>query len=168
VINEIDYIKKHLKKWMKPKKVASVAALSPSFSEIRFVPLCEPAVLIIVPFNYPLFLSGIPAVGALAAGSPCVLKLNPDNEAMTRLYEKLIPEYFDESCLRFVSGGVENTTELLKHPWGLCLFTGSGRVGKIVQEATAKTLTPTILELGGKSPCMYIESCIQYSISTFA
>jgi acyl-CoA reductase-like NAD-dependent aldehyde dehydrogenase len=58
-----------------------------------------------------------------------------------------------------VQGSVPEVTELLKHQWGKVVFTGSERVGKIVAQATAKTLTPTVLELGGKSPVFVDETC---------
>jgi acyl-CoA reductase-like NAD-dependent aldehyde dehydrogenase len=57
-----------------------------------------------------------------------------------------------------VEGGVPEVTELLTYPWGKVFFTGSERVGTIVAQATAKTLTPTVLELGGKSPVICDET----------
>lgn len=57
-----------------------------------------------------------------------------------------------------VEGSVPEVTELLLYPWGKVFFTGSERVGKIVAQATAKTLTPTVLELGGKSPVICDET----------
>jgi aldehyde dehydrogenase (NAD+) len=49
---------------------------------------------------------------------------------------------------------VPETTALLEQRWDLVFFTGSERVGKIVMTAAAKHLTPVVLELGGKSPCI--------------
>ena len=54
-------------------------------------------------------------------------------------------------------GGIPETTALLQQqPWGLIFFTGSQTVGKIVAQHAAETLTPVVLELGGKCPC-YID-----------
>lgn len=57
-----------------------------------------------------------------------------------------------------MEGSVPEVTELLKHSWGKIVFTGSAQVGKIIAQAAAKTLTPTLLELGGKSPCFVDET----------
>jgi acyl-CoA reductase-like NAD-dependent aldehyde dehydrogenase len=54
--------------------------------------------------------------------------------------------------VQVVLGGIPETTALLRHPWGKIFFTGSAAVGKIVATAAAQTLTPVVLELGGKSP----------------
>jgi acyl-CoA reductase-like NAD-dependent aldehyde dehydrogenase len=65
-----------------------------------------------------------------------------------------------QECFHVVCGGVQETTELLKHKFDYIFYTGSGRVGRIIYEAAAKHLTPVTLELGGKSPCYIGEPLI--------
>jgi len=70
----------------------------------------------------------------------------------------LVGTMFEDGAVQAVNGGVEETTELLRLEWGMVFFTGSERVGKIIAGAAAKTLTPCVLELGGKSPLFITEN----------
>lgn len=108
--------------------------------------------LIIGAWNYPWFLAIGPLIGAIAAGCPCIVKMSEHAPATAALFAELLPRYLDPDGYAVVLGGPEASTQLLKKRWGHILYTGSGGVGKIVAEAAAKTLTPTTLELGGKSP----------------
>jgi len=159
VINEICQWKTNLKSWMKLRKVGSPGILAPLFSEVRSMPLASPGCLIISPFNYPIFLSLVPVVGALGGGNPVVLKPSELTPSVSSLLAKLVLQFFDKGVFQVVEGGKEVTTELLKHTWGLCFFTGSARVGKVILRATAETMTPTVLELGGKCPLYIAEDC---------
>ncbi|VDB82750.1 unnamed protein product [Peniophora sp. CBMAI 1063] len=116
-------------------------------------------VLILVPFNYPILLSLGPLASAIAAGCPCVVKPSELTTAVGALFAELFPKYLDPSFYRVVNGAVPETTRLLEQPWGHILFTGSGRIAKIVLAAAAKTLTPVTTELGGKSPVIVDPSC---------
>jgi acyl-CoA reductase-like NAD-dependent aldehyde dehydrogenase len=86
------------------------------------------------------------------------LSLSELASATSALLHRLVTEYFDPSAVSVVLGGIPETTALLQESWGLIFFTGSQRVGKIVAAAAAPTLTPTVLELGGKSPCYVDET----------
>lgn len=88
-----------------------------------------------------------------------VLKPSELCPASAKLLAKCIPDYFEASALQVVEGGVPETTALLEYEWGLIHFTGSERVGTIVAKAAANTLTPVVLELGGKCPCFVDETC---------
>jgi acyl-CoA reductase-like NAD-dependent aldehyde dehydrogenase len=158
VEKEIDYFIGNLKKLMAPRKVPSPGVALPAFSTITPRPKTGPACLVIGPSNYPLSLTLIPVAGSLAAGNPCVLKPSELASATSDLMHRLVTEYFRPSAFCVVLGGVAETTALLQESWGLVFFTGSQRVGKIVAAAAAQTLTPTILELGGKSPCFVDET----------
>lgn len=112
-------------------------------------------VLIIAPWNYPLDLLLEPLVGALAGGCAAVLKPSEGAPATARLLAECLPRYLDERCYAVVGGGPEVSQVLLSWPqWDLIFFTGSARVGRLVQQAAAAHLIPTVLELGGKSPCI--------------
>lgn len=70
-----------------------------------------------------------------------------------------------QDCYQVICGGVAETTELLKLRFDYIFYTGSSRVGKIVHAAANRYLTPTTLELGGKSPC-YIDNTIDIEMAT--
>lgn len=152
LLGEIDCSLANLKKWMQPQHVGSPAATMPAFTTVTPCPKVGPACLVLGPSNYPFSLSLQPAVGALAAGNPVVIKPSELCPATTALLQKLCDQYFDPTALKLVQGGIPETQQLLQEPWGLIFFTGSEKVGKIVATAAAQTLTPTILELGGKCP----------------
>jgi aldehyde dehydrogenase (NAD+) len=114
-------------------------------------------VLIISPWNYPIGLLLSPAAGAIAAGNAVVLKPSEVTPHVSAALAKWIPEYMDPEAIALVEGGVDETTALLEQRFDHILYTGNGRVARVVMEAAAKHLTPVTLELGGKSPCIVHE-----------
>jgi len=114
-------------------------------------------VLIMGAWNYPFQLSLGPLAGALAAGNCVVVKPSELAPASSELMAKLIPSYLDSEAVKVVTGGISETTELLRERFDHIFFTGSTPVGKIVRAAANEHLTPVTLELGGKSP-VYIDS----------
>ncbi|XP_040826692.1 aldehyde dehydrogenase family 3 member B2-like isoform X2 [Ochotona curzoniae] len=116
-------------------------------------------VLIIAPWNYPLNLTLMPLVGAIAAGNCVVLKPSEISKGAEKVLAEVLPRYLDQSCFAVVLGGPEETGRLLEHKFDYILFTGSPRVGKIIMTAAAKHLTPVTLELGGKNPCYVDDNC---------
>lgn len=153
---ELTYFKKHLKAWVKPKSVRSSFLNFPSKEYIANQPFG--VVLIIAPWNYPLLLSLQPVLAALAAGNCVVLKPSELTPNTSALLKKLIGKYFSPQYIQVIEGGVEETTALLEHKFDKIFFTGSTEVGKIVHQAAAKNVTPVVLELGGKSPCVITPS----------
>lgn len=152
VIEEIHAARKELARWAKPRRQSLPLVLFPSRGYITPVPYG--LTLIISPWNYPIQLLLAPLVSALAAGNCAVLKPSELTPATSQLIAHLLPHYLPNNVVRIMTGGVELSTELLKLKWDLVFFTGSTEVGRIVAQATAAHLTPTILELGGKSPCI--------------
>ena len=114
-------------------------------------------VLIIAPFNYPIQLSLLPLVGSIASGNVTVLKLSEHVPNTNKVIKELISSVFDEAYVSVVEGGKEVVSDLLRLSHDLIFFTGSTQVGKIVMEAASKTLTPVVLELGGKSPAVIFD-----------
>jgi acyl-CoA reductase-like NAD-dependent aldehyde dehydrogenase len=108
--------------------------------------------LIIAPWNYPIQLSLLPLVGAIAAGNACVLKPSECAVTCSNLLAELIPRYLDNECYPVVTGGVSVSKAVLRERYDYIFYTGNSQVGKIVMEHAAKNLTPVTLELGGKSP----------------
>jgi aldehyde dehydrogenase (NAD+) len=150
VLDSIRYTMNNLKRWAKPQKVKTPLFLMPSTSRI----LSEPygTVLIISPYNYPVYLCIEPMIGAIAAGNCVVLKPSEMTPNVSAALRHIVTETFDESYVRIVEGEREVTSALLAASFDYIFFTGSVPVGKIVMEAAAKQLIPVTLELGGKSP----------------
>jgi aldehyde dehydrogenase (NAD+) len=153
-----EFAKSQLKEWMKP-----VEAPLPKFlaqSGHKGMVYREPygVTLIICPFNGPLLLSLRPAVAALSAGNPCMLKLSEALLATDELLLELIPKYFEPEAFSAVVGARETVTNLLKLPFDFLFLTGSVGVGKVVMRAAAEHLTPVLLELGGQNPAIVDET----------
>ncbi|KAK9167493.1 hypothetical protein Scep_002684 [Stephania cephalantha] len=154
---------KELKNWMKPEKAKTSLTTFPSSAEIVSEPLG--VVLIISAWNYPFLLSIDPVIGAIAAGNAVVLKPSEIAPATSSLLARFVEEYLDNSAIRVVEGAVPETSALLEQKWDKILYTGNGRVGRIVMAAAAKHLTPVVLELGGKSPVV-VDSNVNLKVAT--
>jgi len=152
VLEEIRFIKKRLRGWIRPEERTTTLLNLPSRSYVYPEPYG--CVLVISPWNYPFYLSMTPLVGAIAAGNCAILKPSEVSVHTTTVIQKILDEVFDEKHVRAVQGGPTVSTELLDCKFDYIFFTGSTAVGKIVATAAAKNLTPVTLELGGKSPCI--------------
>ena len=147
---EATYARKHLKKWMRRRRVSLPLNQLPGRGWVQYDPLG--VVLVIGPWNYPLYLSLAPLVAAVAAGNCAVVKPSELAPATSALLARLVPEYLDPSAIRVVEGDATVTQDLLAQGFDHALFTGGTEVGKKIMAAAAPTLTPVTLELGGKSP----------------
>ena len=143
---------RHLEKWAKRRKAATPIKLFPSRSYIVKEPLGNS--LIISPWNYPVQLLLNPLVGAISAGCTAVLKPSPYVPNVSKAIEDMIADTFAPEYIATVQGHRDVNTALLEQRWDLIFFTGSPALAKTVMAAAAKNLTPVILELGGKSPCI--------------
>ena len=152
VTQDIDYALKHLKSWVKPKKVKTPLIQFPSSACIYPEPLG--VVLIIGPWNYPFSLMISPLIGAIAAGNCSILKPSEIAPHTSRILAEIIEANFAPEYIAAIEGGVETSQQLLAEKFDRIFFTGGTRVGKIIMAAAAKHLTPVTLELGGKSPCI--------------
>ena len=148
---------KALPKWMKPQKVSTPLYLLPASAYLQRQPLG--VVGVVSPWNYPVQLALGPVITALAAGNRVMLKPSELTPATSALMAKLIGQAFapDEVCV--VLGDGELAAEFSSLPFDHLFFTGSTAVGRMVAKAAAANLTPTTLELGGKSPCIIDASC---------
>ena len=145
-----DYVSEHLDRWMEPERVHTPLIFEPGHALIRRDPLG--VTLIIGAWNEPLLLLFAPLVAAFAGGNVAVLKPSELSAACSAAMGKLVPKYFDPKVAAVVEGGVPETSALLAQKWDFIFFTGSPTVGKIIHQAAAKSLTPCLLELGGKNP----------------
>ena len=151
-VSEANYLAKHVGTWMKDDRVHMPWPFKPGRASIRYQP--RGVVLIVAPWNYPVYLLAMPLAAALAAGNTAICKPSELVPATSALITRLAGQYLDTDAIAFVEGGVEETTALLEERFDYILYTGNGSVGRIVAEAAAKHLTPTTLELGGKSPAI--------------
>ncbi|AFJ34642.1 aldehyde dehydrogenase family protein [Mycobacterium sp. MOTT36Y] len=147
---EAVYARKHLKKWMRRRRESLPMAQLPGRAWVQYDPLG--AVLIIGPWNYPLYLSLAPLVAAVAAGNCAVIKPSELAPATSALLARQLSQYVDPEAVRVVEGDAAVTQDLLAAGFDHALFTGGTEVGKKIMAAAAPTLTPVTLELGGKSP----------------
>ena len=152
VYGEIRNHLKHLRCWAKPERKSSPLAIMPASSRIIKEPLGN--TLIIAPWNYPVQLLLNPLVGAISAGCTAMLKPSPYVPNVSRVLTEMIRATFPEEYIAIVEGNRQVNQMLLAERWDLIFFTGSPSLGKMVMEAASKHLTPVILELGGKSPCI--------------
>ena len=154
-VHELTFTMKHLKRWMKPRRVRTPLLVQPAASRIHYSPLG--VTLIIGAYNYPLGTTLLPLISAMAAGNTAIVKPSELTPASSQMLRQMIEELFRCDYIACVTGGVEETTALLRQKTDHILFTGSARVGAIVMKAAAEHLTPVTLELGGKSPCIVHE-----------
>ena len=152
VLTEISYMIRHVRKFVKKKGVRTPLAQFPSRSYKQPVPYGN--VLIMSPWNYPFLLTLEPLANAIAAGNTAILKPSAYSPATSRIVEKIIKECFSPTHVAVVTGGRAENSALLEQKFDLVFFTGSQAVGKEVLRHTAEHLTPAVLELGGKSPCI--------------
>lgn len=149
-LGELRFARKHLKKWAAVKRRPSAMPLFPASS--RVVPQPYGTVLIMSPWNYPVQLTLVPLVSALAAGNCAVVKPSAYAPNVARVVAELLGDIFPPEYVSVVQGGRAENAALLEQDFDYIFFTGSPAVGKTVMAAAAQHLTPVTLELGGKSP----------------
>ena len=152
LISELDLVLKNLNSWSKPKRVKPSMLTFPASEYIYKEPYG--VVLVIAPWNYPFILAIEPLMMAIAAGNTVVVKPSELTSNTSKLVTEIIESVFKQEHVASIEGGISVASELLEQRWDYIFFTGSVSVGKIVAQAAAKHLTPTTLELGGKSPCI--------------
>ena len=162
VEHEARHVLKHLRGWCKPQRVSTPMFLQPASSFVRAQP--RGLALIIAPWNYPAQLAVSPLIAAIAAGDVCVIKPSEISSATAAWFAKYIPEYLDPKAFAVIEADVKGTTELLREPFDFIFFTGSTATAKHIARAAAEHLTPTVLELGGKSPCI-VTNCHKLAIA---
>lgn len=155
VISEINDALKHLKSWMKIKRVGTALYNWPGRSLIYHEPYG--LTLIMGAWNYPFQLTIAPLVGAIAGGNACLIKPPDMTAATSALIAQLIPKYMDSDLFAVVEGGHAEIDLVLKKKYDLIFFTGGTTVAQVVMTAAVPNLTPVILELGGKSPAIVMK-----------
>ncbi len=152
VLSEISYMRKHINKFAGKRYVKTPLAQFASVSYKKASPYGN--VLIMSPWNYPFLLTIDPLVNAIAAGNTAIIKPSAYSPATSVLIEKMIKDCFPAEYVAVINGGRKENAHLLEMDFDFIFFTGSQNVGREVLRHAAEKLTPVVLELGGKSPCI--------------
>lgn len=155
-LTEIRHTARHLREWSRPQRVPTPLMHFPGSSRIVREP--RGVCLIIAPWNYPFLLAVGPMISAIAAGNCVTLKPSEYTPATAAVLEKMLDVCFEGRFCRTVTGGAEVSAAETARPYDMIFFTGSTAVGRKVMAAAAQNLTPVVLELGGKSPCIVDET----------
>lgn len=152
LLEEIRHVCKGLKGWLRPRRLGAPFYFLPSRNRIRREPFGT--VLVMAPWNYPVQLALGPLIAAVAAGNTVVLKPSEMAPASAAFLKELVAACFDPGHVAVVNGGVAVAEALLEQRFDFIFFTGSTGVGRVVAQKAAAHLTPCVLELGGKCPCV--------------
>jgi aldehyde dehydrogenase (NAD+) len=152
VLAEIAHAIRHLRRWMRPRRVPGTPLLAGTRSRVVHEPRGQ--VLILAPWNYPAQLLLSPLAAAVAAGNVCIVRPSEKVPATGAVLARIVSDAFPEDEVALVSGGVETADALLRLPFDHFFFTGSTAVGRKVMHAAADHLASVTLELGGKSPAI--------------
>ncbi len=151
-VGAINHTIAHLKKWAKPRRMANLGNNIPGKTYVRSE--AKGVVGVISPWNYPVQLSLVPLVTALAAGNRVMLKPSEFTPATNQVLITILGEVFAQDQVAVVTGEADVGQAFSELPFDHLFYTGSTKVGRLVAMAAAKNLTPVTLELGGKSPCL--------------
>jgi aldehyde dehydrogenase (NAD+) len=161
-LQELAHAIRYVRRWMRPRRVGTPAALFGTRSEVRPVP--RGVALILGPFNYPFGLVVKPLIAAVAAGNCAVVRGSEKTPATTAVLASILADAFPDDEVALVSGGVPVAEALLELPFDHVFFTGSAAVGRRVMRAAAGHLASVTLELGGKSPAVVDETAdVEYA-----
>lgn len=163
VLDQIRHARRHLKRWTRRQGVPGVWFLRPARAFVQYQPLG--VVGVIGAWNYQLQLTLGPLVDALAAGNHVIVKPSEITPRSADVVAAIIAAAFPPEYVACVTGGPDLASAFTALPFDHLFFTGSARVGQLVMQAAAATLTPVTLELGGKSPAIVHES---YPLETAA
>lgn len=152
VYDELRWFLSHVKRLAKPKRVHTQLTLFAASS--WRIPEPFGTVLVMSPWNYPFQLAIVPLIGAIAAGNTVVVKPASYTPSVSKVIAAILSEAFDPNFVACVEGGRAENQALLDQPFDMIFFTGSTNVGKLVMQKAAEHLSPVVLELGGKSPCI--------------
>ncbi|OQC11527.1 MAG: Aldehyde dehydrogenase [Tenericutes bacterium ADurb.Bin087] len=155
VYEELHFALKNLKKWMRKKYIKTSLVQFPARNFILPEPYGQ--VLIMSPWNYPLQLTILPLIGAIAAGNYAVVKPSAYAPEIAKVMQQIVEKAFPNKEAILFLGGRKVNEEILQGVYDFIFFTGSPGVGKIVMRQASEHLTPVVLELGGKSPLIITE-----------
>jgi aldehyde dehydrogenase (NAD+) len=153
LLGEVEAVLKHVKRWSKPQKIKRNWVSM--FTRAGVVRAPRGRVLIISPWNYPIYLCLSPLLYALAGGNKVTIKPSEYSPATSFLLADKLPNYFSEGIIDVYPGNAAVSRDLLTHTWDLVFFTGSPETGRKVYAQAAATMSPCVLELGGCNPVIF-------------
>ena len=151
-LSELSFMIRHTRSFAKEKTVPTPLSQFASRSYRKPSPYGN--VLIMSPWNYPFLLSIDPLANAISAGNTAILKPSAYSPATSDIIARIIGQVFPAEHAAVITGGRAENRTLLEQKFDMIFFTGSQNVGKEVLRHAAENLTPAVLELGGKSPCI--------------
>lgn len=166
-LNELVHTMANLHTWAKTEQVKHLP-LSMKANPIYVEKVPLGVVLVIAPFNYPLFLSLSSLIAGIAAGNAVVLKSSELTPHFAQLLTKVLTKVLDPDTFVMINGGIDEVTTLLDQKYDKIMYTGSTMVGTIIAKKAAETLTPVLLELGGKSPAFVLDDVTDADIPVVA
>jgi 4,4'-diapolycopenoate synthase len=158
-LEHLRYYESYAGRILRPRRIGKPFFL---FHGVRFETSFEPqgVALIFGPSNYPLQLSVIPLITALAAGNAVVLKCSERTPKTAALIARLCAKAnLPVNLVQVLYDSPEQSAALIDARPDFIFFTGSSRHGQQVAERAAKQLIPTILELGGKDASLVFADC---------
>ncbi len=152
VEQELNHTLRNLRLWNTAKPVCTPFYMMPAASYKLRHP--RGLVMIFSAWNYPFQLAIMPLISSIAAGNCTILKLSENSPNTSKLLCELIGRYFDRECVAAYMDSFEAIKAIKREQFGMVFYTGGPAVARIVAKAAADKLTPVVLELGGKSPCI--------------
>ncbi|MEV5650455.1 aldehyde dehydrogenase family protein [Nocardia sp. NPDC052254] len=150
-LEHIAWAAKHAEKLLKPKKVSPGALMSNFAASIEQRPLG--VIGVIGPWNYPVYTPNGSLAYALAAGNTVVFKPSEYSTSIgnfvTQAFADANPELPD-GVFTTINGYGATGAALVQAGVDKIAFTGSTATGKKIMAAAAESLTPVLLECGGK------------------
>lgn len=152
VLAEINLAIKNLKKWSKKTsyKVSNLVKPASSYSK----PQAHGSILIIGPWNYPFNLLVLPLVSSIAAGNATILKPSEISPHTAQYIKVLFSALFPANFITTILGGAEIVHEIIQAGVNFIFFTGGIKAGNSIMFQASRHITPLVLELGGKCPCL--------------
>ncbi|MBB5340739.1 aldehyde dehydrogenase family protein [Tunturiibacter gelidoferens] len=158
-LEHLRYYESYAARILRPRRIGKSFFL---FHGARFETSFEPhgVAVIFGPSNYPLQLSVIPLITALAAGNAVVLKCSERTPKTATVIASLCAKAnLPVNLVQVLYDGPKQSAALIDARPDFIFFTGSSRHGQQVAERAAKHLIPTVLELGGKDASLVFADC---------
>lgn len=146
----IRWLEKNLKKIVGKKKISVPLEMMGTKAWVEY--RASGVVLIISPWNFPFYLSLVPALSAVAGGNTVVVKPSEYAQGTGKLLHDLfVAAGFDKGVLQYADGAADVGQALTELNFSRIFFTGSTKVGKVIAAKAAQRLIPCAAELGGIS-----------------
>jgi coniferyl-aldehyde dehydrogenase len=143
-VGSLKFVKKNLKKWMKPEKRSPFMPMNFLGAKARVHYQPKGVVGIMTPWNVPVNMIFSPLADVLGAGNRAMIKPSE--------FTPRTAEVMKESEIRVVTGGPEVGAAFSALRLDHLIFTGATTIGRLVLQSAAENMVPVTLELGGKSP----------------